>query len=183
MPNKLKAIRVINSVAVALGWIGNTAGSVMLAFMTVLITVDVLGRYLFGAPTYIATEVSGYLMAAMVFMGLARISRSGQQIEVTIFLDRLPPSARKWIRFSTLTASLIFIAWFAWLTIDPVRQNLEFGSRSITPLKMPMWVPTLFVPLGLGILSIDLLARWLTQLENIILHGGPYADEPSEQEG
>ena len=72
MPNKLKAIRVINSVAVAIGWIGNTAGSVMLAFMTALITVDVLGRYLFGAPTYIATEVSGYLMAAMVFMGLAQ---------------------------------------------------------------------------------------------------------------
>ena len=183
MPGKVKVIRGLNSLALILGWIGNIAGSAMLAFMTLLITVDVIGRYLFGTPTYIATEVSGYLMAAMVFMGLARISRSGQQIEVTILLDRLPGKVKSWIKFSTLTASLIFIAGFAVLTIGPVRQNLEFASRSITPLKMPMWIPTLFIPLGLGLLSIDLLSRWLSQLESIILCGRPYADDPSIRKG
>jgi TRAP-type C4-dicarboxylate transport system permease small subunit len=182
MSGHSKAIRVLNSLAVALGWFGNTAGSVMLAFMTLLITVDVLGRYLFGSPTFIATEVSGYLMAAMVFLGLARISRTGQQIEVTILLDRMPDKPRKWVRFSTLTVSLIFIAWFAVLTIGPVRQNLDFGSRSITPLKMPMWIPTLFIPIGLGLLSVDLLARWLIQLENIMVRGAPYPDEPAGRE-
>jgi hypothetical protein len=47
---------------------------------------------------------------------------------------------------------------------------------------MPMWIPTLFIPVGLGLLSIELLSQWLSQLENIILRGRPCIDEPSNRE-
>lgn len=170
-------IRVIDAIAYGLSKTGYILGALMLAFMTALITVDVLGRYLFGMPTYIATEVSGYLMAAMVFLGLGWTSRMGQQIEVTIAIDPLKKKTRDWIKFATLTASVVFIAWFCVLTITPVVQNIQFNTKSITTLRMPMWIPTVMVPVGFGFLAIQLFAQWLKQAANIIARGTPCPTE------
>jgi TRAP-type C4-dicarboxylate transport system permease small subunit len=180
MPEQRKVIGAIQAFAYRLGRVGNIGGSIMIALMTGLITVDVLGRYLFGAPTYIATEVSAYLMAAMVFLGLAWVSRVGHQIEVTVIIDRLPKAAIMWIKFATLSASLFFVAWFTLLTVRPVVQNLQFKTISITPLKTPMWIPTIFVPLGLSLLAVELLAQWLPQIVNIFSIGHPSAEMPKD---
>lgn len=173
MTNSRTIIEIIDTISLWIGRIGNIGGSIMIAFMAGLITVDVLGRFLFGMPTYIATEVSGYLMAAMVFLGLAWTSRMGQQIEVTIVVDLLSAGARYWVKFATLTISVVFAAWFCILTIEPVVQNLRFNSTSITTLRMPMWIPTLFVPVGLGMLAIQLFSQWLKQIVNIMAFGSP----------
>jgi len=180
MSRKSGLVEGIDRLASGMGRLGSIGGSIMIALMTGLITVDVLGRFLLGVPTYIATEVSGYLMAALVFLGLARISRIGQQIEVTVIIDRLPAGAAVWIRFATLTAASAFIVWFCLLTIQPVLQNIDFRTTSITPLKTPMWIPTLFVPLGLALLVMELFSQWLRQAVNIVTFGRPYPDRSPE---
>lgn len=166
---------VTDAIAYWCSLIGNVLGSIMVAGMTALITVDVLSRFVFGIPTYIATEVSGYLMAGMVYLGLAWTSRMGQQIEVTIAIDPLSKKKKGWIKFATLTVSVAFVVWLCILTTQPVIQNIQFHTTSITQLKMPIWIPTICVPIGLGMLAIQLFSQWLKQTANIITLGDPSA--------
>ena len=136
-------------------------GSVGIAFMTGLITVDVLGRYLLGMPTYVATEFSEYLCVIITFIGLSYVSRTGRQIEVTILYDRLPPPLRRTVKIFTQTLALAFVSYFAYETALPTLLDFRLGSRSLTFVHTPLWLIGAFVPLGLGMLGMETLAQWL----------------------
>ena len=60
--------------------IGNVGGSILIAGMLLLITIDVLGRYFLGMTTYVAGEISGYLLVGVCTLGLVYTQRKGANI-------------------------------------------------------------------------------------------------------
>jgi TRAP-type C4-dicarboxylate transport system permease small subunit len=152
---------LIDKVAAGCGFLGRLCGGAGVALMTALITVDVVGRFAFGLPTYVATEFSGYLCVIITFAGLSHVSRTGRQIEVTILLGRLPAGLQRRIRFVTQTLALLFCAYFTWETADPAILDFKLGARSLTFVHTPLWLISGFVPLGLAMLTLELLAQWL----------------------
>jgi TRAP-type C4-dicarboxylate transport system permease small subunit len=154
-------VLLLDRVAKVSSWGGCLLGSLGIAFMTGLITVDVLGRYLLGMPTYVATEFSEYLCVIITFIGLSYVSRTGRQIEVTILYDRLPPRLRRYVRVFTQTLALAFVSYFAYETALPTLLDFRLGTRSLTFVHTPLWLIGAFVPLGLGMLGVETLAQWL----------------------
>lgn len=144
--------------------IAGIASGLALFGMMWLVAIDVAGRYLLGKPTQFAFELSGYGLVAIVFLGAAATQRSGDHIRVTIIADLLPAGIQRALRTTTLLVALVYFLWLTWATMLPVLQNLEFGSTSITPLHTPLWIPTLLVPLGLGIMAIQLIVDVLREL-------------------
>lgn len=136
-------------------------GSLGIALMTGLITVDVLGRYLLGMPTYVATEFSEYLCVIITFVGLSYVSRTGRQIEVTLLYDRLPPRLQRYVKLLTKTLALAFVSYFTYETALPTLLDFRIGTRSLTFVHTPLWLISLFIPLGLGMLGIETFAQWL----------------------
>ena len=142
-------------------------GGLGIVLMTGLITVDVLGRFLLGMPTYVATEFSEYLCVIITFVGLSYVSRKGRQIEVTILYDRFPAYVQRYVKTSTHTLALLFVAYFAYETTLPTLLDFKIGTRSLTFVHTPIWMISVFIPVGLAMLGIETLSQWLLSLIHI----------------
>lgn len=136
--------------------IGGISGAVFIFLMTLLITVDVLGRAV-GVPTYIAIEMSGYMLVGIVFLGLAYTQRKGGHIKIIMLTSKLSPGKRKLLEIATLVVALIFIGWLAWATLGPVMQNYILKATSLTMVRTPLWIPYGFITVGLVMLGIELM--------------------------
>ncbi len=132
--------------------VSKTSGEVLILIMTLLITIDVIGRTLFGKSTLVADELSGYMLVAIVSLGLAHTLKAEKHITVEIITSRLPEVKRKKLEVVVYLLSAAFMTWLTWATWYPVVKNLN--TQSITSLHMPMWIPYLLVPVGSAMLAV-----------------------------
>ena len=147
--------------------ISAVSGQVLIFGMTLLITVDVLGRATIGKSTLVATEISGYSLVAIVFLGLAYTLRTERHVRIELLTRRLSPKRQQQLEIAVLILSMVFIAWFTWTTTGPVILNYIQQHISITYLHAPMWIPYLFIPVGAGMLAIGLLIEIIGKLRNL----------------
>jgi TRAP-type C4-dicarboxylate transport system permease small subunit len=143
------------------------SGQVLIFGMTMLITVDVLGRQFIGKSTLIATEVSGYALVAIVFLGLAYTLHTERHIKIDLVTRTLPPRVRQILNLFVLILSISFIIWLTYATSIPVKVNFVQQHTSITSLHTPMWIPYLFVPIGTGMLAIGLIIELIYKIRNL----------------
>lgn len=150
-----------------LSHISVASGQVLILGMTLLITVDVLGRAILGKSTLVSTEISGYTLVAIVFLGLAHTLLMGRHVRISLLTRRLSPGKQQQLEIAVLILSMVFIAWLTWATCGPVKLNYIQKHTSITYLHTPMWIPYLFVPVGTGMLAIALLIEVIGKLRNL----------------
>jgi len=145
----------------AIDWLalagGYLAGATLL-MMTVGVTLDVLARYLLGAGTKAAIEMSGYALVAIVFLGLAYTHRTGGHIEIDFGTQRLPEAWRARLR---VVNTLVFLGYTIMLGLFGWRSfwdSYDFGTTSCTGLDVEIWPYQLLISVGLAMASL-LLAR------------------------
>ncbi|HER23993.1 MAG TPA: TRAP transporter small permease [Candidatus Atribacteria bacterium] len=130
------------------------AGQAIIAIMVLLITVDVLSRNIILKSILIATEVSGYALVALAFLGLAYTERTGSNIKISILTKRFSPSVQKKLQLVVSIVSTIFMAWLTWITLGPVIDNFNNKVTSITILHVPMWILYISIPIGYAMLTV-----------------------------
>lgn len=133
------------------------SGQILLFVMTILIALDVFVRALIGTSTMISQELSGYLLVAITFLGLAYTLKEGRHIRVEILTSRLSPYWQRKLDVAVSILCIAFMGWLTWITWSSVAATYATGQRSITPLQMPMWIVYFFVPFGSGMLTLALL--------------------------
>ena len=91
--------------------------SLILVAMMLLTFVDVIGRYVIGAPIFGATEIISTMLALVIFSGLAIANASDRHIVVELFdarIRRLSPGVYDVVihGFSILAMALIvYVLW------------------------------------------------------------------------
>lgn len=91
--------------------------SVVLAAMMLLTFVDVIGRYVIGAPVFGASEMISTMLALLIFLGLGIANARDKHIVVELFDDRFrapAPRIYDWLiqGFSILAMCLIVFVLF-----------------------------------------------------------------------
>lgn len=132
---------------------------VILFLMMLLIVVDVIGRYFFDSPTYVADEISGYALVAIVFLAVANTQRLGKHMVVTVVTTHLSSTKRKWLELSTNIISLSFLIWFTWSTTMGVLESYNLQSVSHGVINTPYWIPKLLLPIGLSLFSMQIFLQ------------------------
>lgn len=133
--------------------------SALVLVITLMVFVEAILRY--GRLTKItfADELSGYILAAILFLSLATVLRRGRHLRVTFLVERLPPKIQ-----NTLGQIQPILLMF-WLTIIllPVWDLFEFSLKlhaiSLTQLQTPQWIPQLMVVIGLIVFWLQALAQ------------------------
>lgn len=88
-------------------------GALLLGIMMALTCADVFMRYVLLRPVLGSNEMTEFLLAGVVFSGLALVTGKRQHIVVTLFepaLLRLMPNAYKWLAIICNTAGIIAVA-------------------------------------------------------------------------
>lgn len=142
---------------------GYVAGAVAV-LLTVLVAASVIARRLLNAPLLITEEVSGYMVVAIVFLGLAYTMKAEGHIRADIILSHVPVRVRAVLE---ILATVIAFGFAGLLLAGSWRLAAEFytqGSLSFRYLQTPLWIPGSLLVIGAALLSLQLVAQLLKRL-------------------
>ena len=116
-------------------------GGAMILGSAFLVTVEVIIRKVFNASLAGADEISGYAFGVATTLGLAYALFERAHIRVDALFLILPRWARICLNFFGLALLIGFAAVVAWMAWGLVADTLQYGSRSITPMRTPLAIP------------------------------------------
>ena len=116
--------------------LSDVAGTALLA-LTLLIAIDVVGRYFMKAPLTFAIELVEILVGMLIMLSLASATMNGSHVRVVLLQQILPVSAKEVLEaFAYLLMSLYF-ALATWMLTDKVR-SLYKDSVYTQILELPI---------------------------------------------
>ena len=160
---KRKLIHGLDVLSRYVGVISRWSGEIFLFAMVLLITVDVIGRAT-GNATMVADEMSRYMLVGIIFLGLAHTQRAGRHIEVNLVTKLFSQKRQEQLALVALIIGTTFVWWFFIATIQNVVRSYVGHVTSLSYIDVPMWIPHLLVPLGVGMFAIVMLIELIKTL-------------------
>lgn len=117
------------------------AGACILFGCGALISADVITRFLFKRGMIESFEISGYMLAACIGLGLAFTVTSKSNIRVDILLNAFPYRLRAacdLLAAIVLAVIALALVWFCWKTLA---QSWAMNARSTSIMQTPMVLP------------------------------------------
>lgn len=125
----------------------------------IMITYEVVARYVFNAPTIWAEEMSRFFQVWAVYLGAAYVLRYRYLIRITLLTDRIGPLGRRIAEAFSLTVigafCVVAIVW----GIEIVAESVRFSRTTSTMLDVPQWMTELAIPFGCGLLLLQCIAQ------------------------
>ena len=143
--------------------VGAALGAVLIAAITVVVFYEVVARYVFAAPTEWSMELTSYALVWCGFFGAAYTLRRGRHVRVDLLLERLPVSAQRTLELFVDLVGLGFSVLVTYQGARFVYQSYITESTSVSPLRVPLFIPELAVPVGAALLALQFLARLLVR--------------------
>lgn len=144
-----------------LSWITEVSArfaELLMLAMMVMITVEITCRSLAGFSLLLVDEVAGYVLVAILFLGVTASFRSGSLLRVEFIINRLPPGARLWLDGTFDLIGFVFVAILDYAMIRFVLSTFERDMHAPTLLGTPLYIPQLVMPVGTTLLAAALLA-------------------------
>lgn len=147
-------LKTVARISTGAGWI--SAGMIVAA---VGITCQMIFiRYVLNGSTVWQTEAVVYLVIGATLLGLPYVQRLRGHVSVDLIPLALPPRARFALAVTTLSISALIIAVMLYYGYEYWHFAWERGWRSDTVWGPELWVPYLAIPLGFGLLLLQIVA-------------------------
>lgn len=111
----------------------------MLAMIIGLLFADVVARFAFSTSISIANEMARFCFVYMIYFGISYAIRERRHMRVTLVLDALPPSWRRWVFAFAEAVFLAYSVTVCWLGVVITQQSIERG-RILSSTEWPMAV-------------------------------------------
>jgi C4-dicarboxylate transporter DctQ subunit len=142
--------------------------------MTIVTFANVVARYVFEANILWALELTVFLFAWLVLMGMSYGVKKHVHIGVDVVINAVSPGTKKILSIVAIILSLTFSVllligswdyWYpfaterAWLETDdiPIPDFMQFLATYMNEgeryEKLPRWIPYLALPLGVALLT------------------------------
>ena len=125
-------------------------------FILTGITSRIFSFYIRGLAEY-----SGYCMAASSFFALAYTFNEKAHIRITLFLEKLENTKRRFTEIWCLSVASFFSGFLAFYFIKMTIVSISFGERSEGADEILIWIPQTAVAIGSLIFFICVLHHFL----------------------
>ena len=129
---------------------------VALAAMTLVTFLQVVLRYVFGTGFVWSLEVTQYLFAWLVLIGMSYGVRTQAHIAVDIVTRRLPAGSARGVAWVALALALAYCAAMIYGSVVFVDRLIALGNDA-RDIPLPRWLLTTVMPFGFGLLAVRLL--------------------------
>lgn len=132
----------------------NNAGTVVIMAMVLLITADVVLRNVLNKPIQGSIEIVEYLMVVLIFFLFANGQIQKTNVNVDMFVKKLPAKVRKFLEALNYLIASIF---FATVTVQMFREGYDVYLRNdVSPsLSIPEF--PFFIGASIGVLFLTLV--------------------------
>lgn len=144
-------VRITDGLTVITGWVA----ALCLVGAALIVTEAVIVRKLLGISTIWQIEASVFLLIFTVFVGAPFVQKNEHHLNVDLVIIHLSPRTRE---ITLIVVSIIsciltaILAWYAWpMWLETVVNN-EHSESLWGP---PLWIPYLFLPLGMTLLFLQ----------------------------
>ncbi len=145
--------------------LGGAISSILILLTLGLTTYSVFMRYVLNRPPVWIDELIGYLLVAIVMIGVSEGYRLGSHISIDLLTEGLSP---RWRRARWVWSDLCVLAFSIVLgvsTWEAIEFAHSFGSYSSGAIEIQTWIPQVPMLVGavmLGIISlVRLVGRFL----------------------
>ena len=156
-------VRVADGLTYITGWIA----ALCLVAAAFIVTEAVIVRKLLGISTIWQIEASVFLLIFTVFAGAPFVQRNEHHLNVDLVIIHLSPRTRE---ITLITVSIIsclltaLLAWYAW----PMWwETVVHNEHSESLWGPPLWIPYLFLPLGMTILFLQYVVYIGRKIESL----------------
>ncbi|GFE49762.1 hypothetical protein So717_15150 [Roseobacter cerasinus] len=147
-------LRLVAALSTVAGWC--SAGMIVLA---VAITCQMIFvRFVLNGSTVWQTEMVIYLVIGATLVGLPYVQRLRGHVNVDLIPLALPMAARRGLAILTLSLSIAIIGVMLWYGYEYWHFAWERGWKSDTVWGVRLWIPYLALPVGFGLLLLQLIA-------------------------
>jgi len=141
--------------------IGRASAWLALA-LVLLMSANVLLRYLFRVGSVWSQELEWHLMVPLVLFGMSYGILKDGHLRVDILYVRFGARRRLWIDFVSAVLLMLVALAVLWLSLGYVEQSASIGERSPDPGGLPyLYLLKAFIPMGFGVLALLGLAQSL----------------------
>jgi TRAP-type C4-dicarboxylate transport system permease small subunit len=134
-----------------------------LVLVAVFILTGIASR-IFGFYIRGLAEYSGYCMAAASFFALAYTFVEGGHIRITLFLEKVSSTKKKFLEIWCLTISSLFSGYMAFYFSKMLFISYKFQERSEGADEILIWIPQMSVSLGSLIFFIAVLDQLILKI-------------------
>jgi len=136
----------------------NVIGIISVGILTLLITSDVLGRFLFNHPITGTIEISQYVMILAVYCSVAYCAMEEGHVSVNLVVSRLPQRIQGIIDFVTILVSLPALSLIVWASAEKLAFSWIRDEASVS-LGIPVWPFRGILIFGMVMLCLVLLVK------------------------
>lgn len=132
---------------------------VLMASAIVVVTQMVVMRYFLKASTVWQTEYVIYALVAMTFLASPYVLLEKGHVNVDLFWMQLHGMALKLVKSLAGLVGLAFSALLAWSGWIYFEEAWSYGWTTDTVWALPLWIPLLPLPLGIGLMTLQYIAE------------------------
>jgi len=134
--------------------VGYICGIAILA-MGLILTYEVVCRYLLEAPTIWAQETAIYIFMWTMLAGSAYTLMQGKHVRIDIVVALLPKRGQLVLDAVMSMVGALYCGLITWQSLEMLRSTIRFGKLSPTFLRIPMWIPQGALFLGFSLLTFQ----------------------------
>ena len=159
--NDFRTLKQIAKIIHRVVYYGCFIGMIVLLFMMLLTASDVLGRAILTRPVPGTYEISGYMLAVIVLLGLGYAQQAEANVRVEFFTDKMPLKLQGFLVAFFALASAVFFSLVVWQGITESMVSLKVGSTSDI-LRIPAYPFKFLVAVGAFFLALELIIKFIS---------------------
>ena len=130
--------------------------SALIIGIGLLIFLEIILRKVGGVSTLVAEQFGGFMVVIVTFLGLAIAMQSNTHVRVDIVRRHFPQKMRTPME---ILSYLVFIAYgllLLFLLAKMALTSYQTGQLTQQIFGFPLWIPRVFLPIGVFLLVIEL---------------------------
>lgn len=156
-------VRITDGLTYITGWVA----ALCLVAAALIVTEAVIVRKLLGISTIWQIEASVFLLIFTVFVGAPFVQKNEHHLNVDLVIIHLSPRTREiTLIFVSIISCILtaILAWYAWPMWWETVVNNEHSESLWGP---PLWIPFLFLPLGMTLLFLQYIVYIGRKIERL----------------
>ncbi len=153
-------LRFVAAISTVAGW----CSAAMIVAAVAITCQMIFIRFVLNGSTVWQTEAVIYLVIAATLIGLPYVQRLRGHVNVDLIPLSLARRARFALCMVTLSVSILIVAIMLYYGYEYWHFAWERGWRSDTVWGVRLWIPYLSIPVGFGLLLLQLVADLIAVL-------------------
>ncbi len=148
-------------------------GAVLILFMALLISYDVLMRRIFDAPLAWGLDITEFALLYATFLAAPIVLKREGHVRMTAVIELLKPTPRQLLFMAGMFAASIASGIIAWQSLFAFLDHLERGSKILGGIQVPQAAVTVIIPFGFLMLSLQAMRMAIASFTAFLRHEDP----------